>query len=415
MTAPASRVVVVGGGVAGVEALLALRDLAGERVELTLLSDADDFIYRPMAVAEPFGRGHATHYSLSALAAEIGVRVVRGRLAAVDTSWRIAVTADGTPLAYDMLLVAVGTHSEPVLHGAFTWTPESDPGLLGGLLRDIEQGYSKRIAFVAPPSVAWTLPLYELALMTASQAWNMGQDDLKITLWTPEPAPLALLGSRASAATARELEQAGVQLRTGVCVLDDALEPGRLVVHRSGRPHRREQLDAERVITLPRQVAPEIPGLPRDKDGFVPVDRHGRVRRSGAVWAAGDVTDFPIKQGGLAAQQADAAAEAIAAIAGADVRPGPFQPVLRGVMLTGRGNQWKGREIDDQADAGAAAQRALWWPPPKIAGRYLTPFLTGLAGRGQIEAARAIGLPFNLDLEGPIGRSAGTKPAPTRV
>ena len=53
------------------------------------------------------------------------------------------------------------------------------------------------------------------------------------------------------------------------------------------------------------------------------------------VFAAGDIANFPIKQGGLAAQQADAAAEAIAAEAGAQVDPQPFKPVLRGILLTG--------------------------------------------------------------------------------
>ena len=38
------RVLIAGGGVAGLEALLALRDLAGDRVELTLLSPETDFI-----------------------------------------------------------------------------------------------------------------------------------------------------------------------------------------------------------------------------------------------------------------------------------------------------------------------------------------------------------------------------------
>lgn len=277
------RVLVAGGGVAGLEALLALRELAGKRVELTLLSPTDDFVYRPMAVAEPFGRGHAVHRSLSEFADAVGARIVHGTLAAVDHNRQMAVTDNGTSLAYDMLLVAVGAHSEPALHGALTWTPESDPDLFGGLLRDIDEGYSKRIAFVAPPGVAWTLPLYELALMTAREAWNMGQDDVEITIYTPEPAPLALLGTRASDAVGRELEQAGVRIRTGVCVFDDTLRPGRLVLHDSESPGAEQPLDAERVVALPRARAPRISALPRNKDGFVPVDRHCRVRRSGAI------------------------------------------------------------------------------------------------------------------------------------
>jgi hypothetical protein len=52
-------VVIVGGGVAGLEALLGLRAMAGDRVSITLAAAAHDFSYRPLAIAEPFGLGHA--------------------------------------------------------------------------------------------------------------------------------------------------------------------------------------------------------------------------------------------------------------------------------------------------------------------------------------------------------------------
>ena len=71
MSSDRFRVVVAGGGVAGLEALLALRDLAGERVELTLLSPEAEFVYRPMAVAEPFGRGLADRHSLADIASDL--------------------------------------------------------------------------------------------------------------------------------------------------------------------------------------------------------------------------------------------------------------------------------------------------------------------------------------------------------
>ena len=401
----AKRVLIAGGGVAGVEALLALSDLAGERVELTMLSPTGEFAFRAMAVAEPFGHGPAAHHSLAEIADAVGARVVSGALAAVDSCWRVAVTADGTPLAYDMLLAAVGTRPEPVLHGALTWTPESDPELLGGLLRDVEQGYSKRVAFVAPPGVAWTLPLYELALMTARQAWSMGQDDVRLTIYTPEPAPVAVLGSRVSDEVRRELELAGVDIRTGVCVFDDALAPGRLVLHdRWARTRTQEPLDAARVVALPRAVAPRISGLPSDPEGFVPVDEHSRVRGLDCVWAAGDATDNVIKQGGLAAQQADAAAESIAAAAGAEIEPEPFCPVLRGVMLTGRGGQWLGKRLEADADPASAAQAALWQPPAKVAGRHLTAFLTGTEKR--LGVPRPVGLPYNVDLGSALSGTA---------
>lgn len=265
------------------------------------------------------------------------------------------------------MLVAVGAGSEPAFRRVLTWTPETDAELFGGLLRDLDEGYLKRVAFVVPPGVAWALPAYELALMTAWQAWGMGHDDVQVTIYTPEDAPLGLFGTQASVAVRVDLEEAGVQAETGVYVAEDPQDPARLILHPGERT-----LEAERVVALPRAVGPRLPGLPANARGFIPTDLHGRVPDVDAVWAAGDAIAFPVKQGGLASQQADAAAESIAAHAGAELDPRPYRPVLRGMMLTGRGKAWM-RHQPAGGGEGTAVRRALWWPPTKIAGRYLSP------------------------------------------
>ncbi len=352
MTAP-MRVLVAGGGVAGMEAILALRELAPEAVDITLLAPESTFAYRPMAVAVPFARGHVQRLQLAEFAREASTRLVRGELAAVEPG--IARTTGGAALPYDALLVAVGAWSEPAVPGATTWTPELDQEVMGGLLADLEEGYAKRVAFVVPEGAGWPLPAYELALMTAWDARDMGQDDVEVTVHTPEAAPLALFGEQASESLRQDLDEAGVTVRTSARSDDD--------------------LSGRRVVALPKAAARPIAGLPRDERGFVPVDAHGRVPGLDGVWAAGDCTAHPIKQGGLAAQQADAAAESIAARAGAELEPQPYRPVLRGVLMTGRGRRWIRRELETAGDHGEAQRRALWWPPTKVAGAYLAPYL----------------------------------------
>jgi sulfide:quinone oxidoreductase len=368
----ALRVLVAGGGVVGLETLLALRDLAGERVRCTLLTPEAEFVYRPMAVAEPFARGHAQRHSLHEIARELGADLVAGRLVAVDADGRRAITDDGDH-GFDALVIGIGADAEPALPRVLTWTPEHDADVYGGLLQDLDEGYSKRVAFVVPLSVAWPLPAYELALMTAWQARSMGHDDVEITIYTPEEAPLSIFGAQAGVALREDLDEAGIEVKTGVVVTGS--DEG-LVVEPGGR-----KLDAQRVVALPRAVGPELRGVPNDERGFVLCDSHGLVVGTDRVWAAGDAIAFPIKQGGLAAQQADAAAEAIAALAGADVEPQPFRPVLRGVLLTGRGQAWMRGPVGE--DEGTSARRALFWPPTKIAGRYLAPYL---AARDEAQA-----------------------------
>jgi sulfide:quinone oxidoreductase len=387
-------VVIAGGGVAGLEALLALRDMAGDRVGLTLLSPEAEFVYRPMAVGEPFGRGRADRYPLAEIASELGADLIPSTLVEVDPAGHVAVTGAGQRIPYDALLVAVGAGSEPAMSRALTWTPETDADLFGGLLRDLDEGYLKRVAFVVPPGVAWALPAYELAMMTAWQAWGMGHDDIEVTVYTPEDAPLGLFGTQATAALREDLEEAGVRAETGVYVTEDPGDPRRLVLLPGQRP-----LDVDRVVALPRAVGPALPGLPADARGFVLTDLFGKVPDADGVWAAGDAIAFPVKQGGLAAQQADAAAESIAAALGAEIVPQPFHPVLRGMMLTGRGKAWM-RHAPAGAGEGAAERRALWWPPTKIAGRYLSPYLMARQDDGAAgDPGQPDGQPVELDLE----------------
>jgi sulfide:quinone oxidoreductase len=166
-----------------------------------------------------------------------------------------------------------------------------------------------------------------------------------------------------------------------------ALVRGRMLLLAGGA-----EIFADRVITLPVLKGPSLPGLPHDEHGFIPVDAFGRVKGTEGVYAAGDVTTFPLKQGGLAAQQADVVAVSIAAAAGVATTPKPFAPVLRGLLLTGGAPLYLRAEPQrlpreatvaiearpvrgTRRDASAAAGQALWWPPAKIAGRYLAPYL----------------------------------------
>ena len=387
-----SRVVIAGGGVAGLEAVLALRDLLGERVEMTLVSPEREFVYRPMAVAAPFARGHAQRHRLADIASQLQVRLVADGLERVDDPSRSAITAAGDTLTYDALVVAVGAASEPAFARALTWTPESDADVYGGLLADLEAGYSKRVAFVVPDGVYWPLPAYELALMTAWDAYGMGQDDIEITVFTHERAPLDIFGPNASAALAKDLAEAHVGVQTGAHVTES--DEG-IFADAGG-----QSLNGWRVVALPRAVGHPVHGLHSDARGFLPTDRFGSVPGTEAVWAAGDAAAFPIKQGGLAAQQADVVARSIAARAGADVEPLPYRPVLRGVMLTGRGRAWMRRDLAGHDDAGDVARHALFWPPTKIAGRYLAPYLSALDNAERSDAAaQPSGEPVELDLE----------------
>ncbi|MGZ8481915.1 MAG: NAD(P)/FAD-dependent oxidoreductase, partial [Candidatus Limnocylindria bacterium] len=355
------RVVIVGGGVAALEALIALRDMAGDLVDMTLIAPEEAFTYRPMTVAQPFSAGHARRYDLSEIAARFGAQLVRDTVEEVDTDAGAVRTAAGDLITYDRLVLAVGAKAAPVSRFAITFGEDPDEEALHGLLRDTEEGYVESVAFVAPSDVAWALPLYELALMTARQAWSMGADRVRFYLITPEYRPLAIFGTAASDAVAELLEASGIEFVGSAYA---SIGHRVVTIDPAGR-----QLDVDRVVSLPTLEGPSIPGVPVNPDGFIPVDWHGRVAGLEGVYAAGDGIAFPIKQGGLATQQADAVAETIAHEIGARDHAAPFRPVLRGLLLTGGDKRYLRHRVAGGGGEPAVATEALWWPPSKIAGR----------------------------------------------
>jgi sulfide:quinone oxidoreductase len=360
-----AEVCIVGGGVAGVEALLALRDMAGDRVRLTMIAPDPDFVYKPLLVEEPFGLGPPEQYALQPLAEECGAEFLLRSLSSVDPAGHRLELDDGSSLDYDYLVVCVGGRFVPALPSAITFPNPREPLRIDPVLDRAASG-SGRIAFVVPPSIAWSLPLYELALMTERRARERG-DKAEITLITPEATPLAAFGAAASSAVGELLSARGIEVVTGERTHE---EDDSLVLTPGDR-----SVEADVVIALPAMEGPAIEGLPADDGGFIPVDQHSRVRGVDDVYAAGDGTNFPLKQGGLATQQADAAAEDIAHRLGAAGTPEPFRPVLRGQLLTGEASLHMRTDIAGGGGEGTASLDRLWWPPHKISGRYLAPLL----------------------------------------
>jgi sulfide:quinone oxidoreductase len=363
--------------VAALETVMALRDLAGDRVGITLLAPEREFRYRPMAVAEPFTIAHARHVSLAAVAAGFDTRLVAGSLAGVEPAEHRAVTRSGERIDYDVLVIAAGTRIRAPFPGAHTIDDRNLGGTLRGLVQDVEEGYTSAIAFVAPAQAFWPLPLYELALLTAHRAYDMNVA-VDICVVTPERAPLALFGAGISDELSRLLRNAGIDFHGSSFA---ELARGELTLQPSGR-----RLRPGRVVALPLLEGPPIAGVPADPHGFIPVTDYGEVRGIDAVYAAGDVTSYPIKHGGIAAQQADVVAAMIAARAGVDIEPRPLRPVIRGVLLTGEGSRYlEAKLVGDDGFGSTVSEVCPWDPPTKIVARHLGPYLA----RGDHAGVRA--------------------------
>ena len=379
------HVIIAGGGFAGLEAVLALKALAGDRITVELIAPSAEFFYRPAATGEAANRHGPLRYDLAGLAAAAGGVFRRDRLEAVAPQARQARLATGRRPHYDDLILAMGAAPVAGVPGAITFRDQRDVAHVRALLGEIQAGAVDRVAFAVPGGVTWPLPLYELALTAASFAARCGTH-VEITVVSPEGSPLQAFGETGSALVRGVLEEHGVSFVGGAAAVSFDRH-GHLTL-----PYG-ESIRADRVIAVPELRPRRITGIPSSWTGFIPVDASGAVLGLDGVWAAGDITSYPIKQGGLATQQADRIAEHIAARAGVAVPPRPTEHILRARLIGGAtpveliaALDGEGRPLDTRLEAGEAPLDGRMdpaggllaggtMPDIKVFGRHLTAFL----------------------------------------
>ena len=365
------RIVVAGGGFAAAELTLALRALAEERVAIEIVTPSTELAFRPAATGTPFEVSRVDRYDLGALAREIDAGVRMDTVEAVAGRARRLRLRTGATVEYDALVLALGARARAAIPGAITFRDQRDAHLIAGLIGGLRRPGVHRVAFAAPSGVSWTLPLYELALLTAAEA---ERHDLAVEtmLITPEAAPLDAFGPAVSDHIATVLADRGIRRLRGV-----AHSAGRdRLTLTSGEP-----VQADRVVAVPRLVGRRVAGIPADWNGFVATDHHGCIRDVPDAFAAGDMTQFRVKQGGLATQHADVIAAVLAARSGADIEIPPVRHVLRTRLFVPDGPLYlraeldgAGRPLPATADPQISTE-PLWWPPAKLFGRYLSPWM----------------------------------------
>ena len=353
--------------------MLALRELAGERVEIELHTPQREFAYRPLLVGKPFGTGKVIDFDLDDLARRAGAAFYRDSVVAVEPDDRRILTHEGERVPYDYLLLCPGVEPRAVIPGAETFWGGGPEGAVAGVIGRLRAGELRRVAFAIPGAATWSLPIYELALMTAAGLAEAGVEDAKLAVITPEDLPLGIFGAQVGEHVRELLSERGIEVITGAHPIE--FEGGLLQVT-PGDP-----IEADAVISAPQLEGRRVSGIPCDESGFVGVDEHNRVVGLERVFAAGDVTSFPVKQGGIATQQADAVAETIAADLGLRPSARPFDPILRAVLWTGAQPQYLyGMLSGGHGETSVFSEKPLWEREGKIVGQYLAPFLDSLPG-----------------------------------
>lgn len=364
-------VLIAGAGVGGIEAALALDDLSEGLLEVELYDKRGEFVFRPYTVGEPYGAVRSFRYALDDLSSGCGASLRRNAIDSVDPGRGEVTLDDGERRSYDHLIVATGSRLHWAVPGAVTFWGANEGGV-SEVIEDLRDGHLRHLALTMSAGYSWALPLYELALLAVAELEKVGNGETRVTVVTPEDMPLEVFGRRAATQVAALLRERGVALINGAHPI--SFKNGRLRV----APVR--DIEADAVISLPCFQGQPPDGIPHDGNGFVGVDDHCKVIGLERVYAIGDVTTFPIKQGALATQQADTVAEAIAAAAGAAIEPKPFDPVLRGVLWTGHQPRYLyGRPTGGHGETSSFSDRPEGpLSEGKLTARYMTPLIDRL-------------------------------------
>jgi sulfide:quinone oxidoreductase len=336
--------------------MLALNAISYSGADVHLFSPDPRFTLRPLSVSSGFGRRGLLTYDLANLTETARAGFHNLSVSEVDVASRSLRLSDGTGFDYDYLIASPGTKPVPAVPGAVTyWGPAGNESV-SEAVEELRGRDGVKVVVTVPDGGSWPLPLYELALMIADQLAPAAA----VTIVTPEGAPLGLFGEASAERVAAVLDDWNITTRLETSPAE--FRDGALSTSDG------ERIEADLAIALPLLTGRRIPGLPSDGQGFIPVDEYGRIEGHEREYAAGDVISFPVKFGGLAAEQADIVAAAIAADAWREPKPQPLSPVYRGSLVTPDGTIGLGAGSDDSTPY-------AWDPSGKIVGKFLTPFL----------------------------------------
>jgi NADH dehydrogenase FAD-containing subunit len=314
-----TRIAVLGGGFAGLEAAFLLRSKLGDRAEITLVSDRGQFLFKPNTIYIPFGgQKESLLIPLTKAAGKRSIRFLQGRFESLDKDARV-LRSGGEVVPYDYLVLATGAGMRPedvpglAEHAETIWTPEEMSALgekLSALVAENGREGTRTILFLVPPNNKCAGPLYEIVLMVETWLRRREVRDRFELVWTTyEPSYIAAFGPKLHAIVSEEFAERGVEGHTGWRVETVDAETVR---YENGEQRRYDLL-----VSFPPYVAAVDYGpfgLPVDDRGFLACEPQSRrVVGEDRIYAPGDGGDFPVKQAFLAFLQADAVAEDIAA------------------------------------------------------------------------------------------------------
>lgn len=306
---PSPNIVVLGTGFGGLECAFDLRRRLGKAAEITIISDHEDFQFKPNTIYIPFGEAPERYViPLADGFRRRNIRFQKSKVTGVDPITKHVLTQAGLA-SYDFLVIATGA----------TMNPSEIPGMseyantiwssddMLRLRESFDQllvphdGRARTVLFVVPPQNKCSGPLYEIVLML--DTWlrkHSARERVRIVYTTYERSFIQAFGPRLHDVVTREFTERGIESNLDCAV---ATMEAHEVLCQSGA-----RIPYDVLISFPPYTAAvRYELLPSDDRGFLLTDSRTRqVQGFPDIYAVGDGGDFPVKQAFLALLQADA-------------------------------------------------------------------------------------------------------------
>ena len=273
------RVVVVGGGFAGLESLFYLKHKLHDKADLTLVSGEPEFLFKPNIIYVPFGESpDKFRIDLRKPLEKQHIEFVQGHVDQIDPANRM-VAASGKEVSYDYLVVATGAKMRadeiPGLaeHSNTVWTPDDMLKLRAQIEWAKERADEKqrtRFVFLVPPNNKCSGPLYEMVLMLDTHLRRQKiRESVDLIYATKEESFIEAFGPRLNTVVTDEFRQRNIEGHKGFVVT--GVEPNRIAFQNG------ETLSFDVLVSFPPYIASTaFADLPTDNRNFIHVDHETR-------------------------------------------------------------------------------------------------------------------------------------------
>ncbi|MFN3605017.1 MAG: NAD(P)/FAD-dependent oxidoreductase, partial [Leptonema sp. (in: bacteria)] len=377
-----------------------------DKIELTILSNEENFLFRPNTIYIPFGLNvEELMIPLKEVLTKYKIRFEVARVEGVDPK-ESKLFVNGKKIPYDYLVLATGAAMRPEEivglkeYANTIWTPKEMSDLKITIQEIIEKGKEKKtskVLFLVPPNNKCSGPLYEMVMMLDTHLRRQKVRDYVDIVWTTyESGYIQAFGPRLDETVEKEFQERNITGFKNYVVKE--VQKNKVIFQNS------EEIPYDYLVSFPPYIASVFyNSLPSDDRGFIKSNFSDRsVINHSNIFAPGDAGDFPVKQAFLAFLQADTVANKIISEITQSEFSSDFDPVSMCVMeqfdkatfaqvpLRLTNNPEKPIEVDpNRIDEYKVGVSPLWRLGKKLLGIYLPmrfrhaePFHAGNAWKG---------------------------------